>query len=72
METKKKPLMEKSDLDRVSSVIKALAEKYGCTRQYVRLVIRRGGSRNSVNAQKILADVRDISEVLGRDTTITI
>lgn len=68
METKEKT----SGLECVGMAIKSLAEKYDCTRQYVTKVLMGQTGLNTVKAQKILADARDIAEVLRRETIITI
>jgi len=56
----------------VASVVSSLAEKYGCTRQYVGKVITGESECNSIRAHKILADARDIEAIIERETIITI
>ncbi len=50
-----------------------LAEKYGCSVGYVRMVLL-GGERvsDSVRAQKILRDAVDMLEILERETKVTL
>jgi len=68
METEEKP----KDLECVGMAIKSLAEKYDCTRQYVTKVLMGQTGLKTIKAQKILADARDIAEILRRETIITI
>lgn len=68
METKEKS----KDLECVGAAVKSLAEKYNCTRQYVTKVLMGQAGLNTVKAQKILADARDIAGIIERETTITI
>lgn len=52
----------------VSSTV--LANKYGCSREYVEKVRKTGGQ--SVLAKKILKDAEDIESIYSRDTKITV
>lgn len=52
--------------------IQSLAEKYGCSRQYVRQILDGESPANSVLAQKILVDAQDILEIMKRETKVTL
>lgn len=49
----------------------AIAEKHGCSSNYVRYVLTGVSKRNTVLARKILMDAIDMLEVLERDTKVT-
>lgn len=67
MQTKKFTSDELSRL-RLSSI----AEKHGCSTDYVRKVLKGESEQKSVLAQKILKDSIDMFEILERETTITV
>lgn len=52
--------------------ISSIAEKHGCTPDYVRKVLKGERSRKTVVALKIIKDATDMLEVLNRETTITV
>lgn len=52
--------------------IQSLAEKYDCSRQYVRQILDGESPANSVLAQKILVDAKDILEIMNRETKVTL
>ncbi|MBB4034854.1 hypothetical protein GGR21_000741 [Dysgonomonas hofstadii] len=49
-----------------------LAEKYGCSVGYVRMVLLGERVSDSVRAQKILRDAVDMLEILERETKVTL
>lgn len=67
METKKLTKAEKKHVR-----IQSLVEKYSCSRQYVRQVLDGDSPANSVLAQKILADAKDIISIVKRNTKVTL
>lgn len=67
METKKISKKEKKHVR-----IQSLAEKYGCSRQYVTQILDGDSPANSVLARKILEDAQDILEIMNRETKVTI
>lgn len=67
MQTKKISKKEKKHVR-----IQSLAEKYGCSRQYVTQLLDGGAPANSVLARKILTDTRDILEIINRETIVTL
>lgn len=52
--------------------IQSLAEKYSCSRQYVRQILDGDSPANSALAQKILTDAEDILKIVERETKVTL
>ena len=50
----------------------SIADKYGCSPDYVRKILKGDSEQKSVLAQKILKDANDMFEILERETTITV
>lgn len=69
METKERELPE---FKHVTRIVNSLAEKFGCTRQYVRNVLMGGEPKESIKAMKIREDARAIEEIIERETKITV
>lgn len=68
MQTRKFTGKELEDSIRIT----ALAEKYSCSREYVRKVLKGDSPRNTIKSQKILKDALDIFEILERETKVTL
>ncbi len=67
METKKLTQEEKRHVR-----IESLASKYGCSREYVRNVLCGDAPLNTILAQKLIADARDIIGIVERETKVTV
>lgn len=67
METKKITKKEKKHVR-----IQSLAEKYGCSRQYVTQILDGCSPANSVLARKIIEDAQDIINIVERETKVTL
>lgn len=67
METKKMTKAEKKHVR-----IQSIAEKYSCSRQYVRQILDGESPANSVLAQKILTEAKDIISIVNRETKVTL
>lgn len=55
-----------------NSIATLLAEKYSLSRQGVHKIISNKNKTVTINGIKMLKDLEDIKEILGRTTTITV
>lgn len=52
--------------------IESLADKYSCSREYVRRVLCGDAPLNTILSQKLIADARDIIAIVERETKVTV
>lgn len=52
--------------------VTAIGHKYGCSREYVRKILKGDSPRNTIVAQKILQDAVDMLGILERETKVTV
>lgn len=65
MQTKK---FTKEELEKIR--VTAIADKYECSREYVRRILKGDSPRNTIISQKILQDAADMFDILERETKV--
>lgn len=55
-----------------NSIATLLSMKYGLTRQGVHKIIRSKNHSATINSVKVMKDLKDIKEILERETTVTV